>query len=423
MSPFVNYNNSMYAVAGEAAANVAGMEYADLIKTKIFEPLGLKDAGLSLSEMKTRPNFAMPYDTVSLEAALSGDIYEGYMDDIPMADAPAGDIYMNVKDLVKWGNVIMDEGELDGKQVLNRESILETLRPQNVMQRGSRQSIFAPAVGYGFGWMLDSYMGHACIEHGGSNPGYRSNLAFFPDSKLVIGVLTNINTSDIPSSLHYYIADGLLRVPKTEDWIGEMSVKRTGRVYDAITMIAHNNMPKAIENKPHRHELADYVGEYTHPVFGKFTITLQEDGSGLHMHMRTMRCKLEHVHFDSFQGLAHDFAVKSYVLLNFKTSSKGSIDGIETVLSYGDDPRIFKKMEILEPKEDAAAATKEGIADATSGYYDYSHNFLGNLPKLIGKVRTGEGITDASVVLRHKSTFVFVQKLGKRSCKDGFTTK
>ncbi|KAF9135827.1 hypothetical protein BGW39_011416 [Mortierella sp. 14UC] len=359
LSPFVNYNNIMYAVAGEAAANVSGMEYADLIRTKIFEPLGLKDAGLSLSEMKTRSNFAVPYDTIDLEHAQSGIFFKGYMDEIPMADAPAGDIYMNVKDLVKWGDVIMNEGELDGKQVLNRESILETLRPQNIMIRRERQSNFAPTTGYGLGWMLDSYMGHACIQHGGCNPGYRSHLAFLPDSQIVIGVLANINTAQLPCSLPYYIADGLLRVPKTEEWIGDMAVQRTRDLYDHTLMIANNNMPKKIENKPHRHELADYVGEYTHPVFGKFTITLQEDGSGLHMHMRTMKCKLEHLHFDSFKGLAHDFAIKTFLLLNFKTGSDGSVHGIETTLSYGASPEIFRKTETPKPEEDAAAITEK----------------------------------------------------------------
>ncbi|KAF8930770.1 hypothetical protein BGZ47_000395 [Haplosporangium gracile] len=123
MTPIVNYCNPVYTVAEEVAAKVAGMSYVELIQAKIFDPLGVKDAGLSLPEMKRHPNYAMPYNTASYEEARKGIFEEGYMDEIPMADAPADDIYMNVLDLVKWDGVIMKEGELDGKQVLNKESV------------------------------------------------------------------------------------------------------------------------------------------------------------------------------------------------------------------------------------------------------------------------------------------------------------
>jgi CubicO group peptidase (beta-lactamase class C family) len=163
----MNYNNILYAVAGEAAANVAGLTYPELIKTKIFEPLGLKDAGLSHPEMAKQPNFAMPYDADSFDDARNGIYEEGYIDSIPMSDAPAGDIFMNAMDLAKWGCVIMNEGGLDGKQVLNKESVQETLKPQSIVQDDDeRRPGSAPILGYGLGWMLDSYKGHSCFRHG-----------------------------------------------------------------------------------------------------------------------------------------------------------------------------------------------------------------------------------------------------------------
>ncbi|KAG9063695.1 hypothetical protein KI688_003806 [Linnemannia hyalina] len=62
---------------------------------------------------------------------MKGIFEEGYMDEIPMADAPAGDIFMNVLDMVKWVDVIMKEGELEGKRVLNKESVQESLKSHN----------------------------------------------------------------------------------------------------------------------------------------------------------------------------------------------------------------------------------------------------------------------------------------------------
>lgn len=75
MSPTVNYYNIIYAVAGEAAANVAGVSYANLIKTNVLEPLRLKGAGLSQPEMAKKSNYAMPYDAATYENARNG-VYE-----------------------------------------------------------------------------------------------------------------------------------------------------------------------------------------------------------------------------------------------------------------------------------------------------------------------------------------------------------
>ncbi|KAG0318383.1 hypothetical protein BGZ97_003883 [Linnemannia gamsii] len=359
MSPFVNYNNLIYAVAGEAAAKVAGMSYAELIETKIFDPLGLKDAGLSLPEMERRANYAMPYEASSYEEAKKGVFEEGYMDKIPMADAPAGDIYMNVLDLAKWGSVIMKEGELNGKQVLNKESIQETLKTHNCSPLSQRRRDFAPTLGYGLGWMLDTYKGHTCIQHGGGNPGYRSNLAFYPDDDLVVACLTNVNITDLPSKLSFYIADGLLGLHKTDDWIDVIIPKKTQETYEAYAMMRKGNIPERVENKPHAHELTDYIGEYTHPVYGTIFITLQEDGKRLHMKLRTLGSQLEHHHFESFKGRVHDFTLKGNVFLTFTTGANGNVQAAEVILLSDRALWTFKKADI--PKAAAAhAAPKEG---------------------------------------------------------------
>ncbi|KAF9922861.1 hypothetical protein FBU30_007004 [Linnemannia zychae] len=351
MSPIVNYNNIIYAVAGEAAANVAGTTYAQLIKDRLLTPLGLKSSGLSLPEMEKLPNFAMPYDAANFEDAKKGIYEEGYMDKIHMADAAAGDIYMDVLDLAKWGHAIMKEGELDGKQVLNKESVQETLKPHNVMRRKERKPHFSPTAGYGLGWMLDSYKGHTIVYHGGSNPGYRSNLAFFPDDDLVVAHLANIQVTDLPSSLPFYIADGLLNLPKTEDWIHKYTLKITQETYDFYAQMAKNDIPDRIEGKPHSRPLTDYVGEYAHPIYGKFIITLSGDGSTLHMKMRTMESKLEHYHYESFKGYVHDFVLKGNFLFTFQTGAKGDVDAIDITLSLDSGKELFKKIEPSKPKE------------------------------------------------------------------------
>lgn len=107
----------------------------------------------------------MPYDAATFEDAKKGIYEEGYIDMIPMPDAAAGDIFMDAMDLAKWGRVILKEGDLNGKQVLNKKSVQETLKPQSIADDEERQLGVAPTLGYGLGWSLDSYKGYTFIRH------------------------------------------------------------------------------------------------------------------------------------------------------------------------------------------------------------------------------------------------------------------
>ncbi|KAF9543600.1 hypothetical protein EC957_000604 [Mortierella hygrophila] len=350
MTPFMNYNNILYAVAGEAAANVAGVSYSELIKNKIFGPLGLRSAGLSHLEMARQSNYAMPYDADSFDDARNGIFEEGFFDPIPMADAPAGDIFMNAMDLAKWGRVILKEGELDGKQVLNKKSIQETLKAQSIVDDDERRPGFSPTLGYGLGWMLDSYKG-------GSNPGYQSNLAFFPDDDLVVAHLTNIDVTELPFSLLHYIADGMLGLPTTIEWLSdETAIQETRETYEEVAkdLEGGDDFPERIENQPPSHTLADYAGVYTHPVYDTITICLEEEDASLHLKMRTLDSKVEHYHFELFTALLRDFGVKSLVPLTFITANNGRVEGLRTILD--DDVVLEFKREEKEEKEEGGGS-------------------------------------------------------------------
>lgn len=162
-----NYNNVMYAVAGEAAAHVAGTSYENLVNDKVIQPLGLERTGFSPMAMKRLhpDNYALPHESLSYEAAEKGEFEVLPLDEIYMSYAPAGDAYSNVLDLAKWGKTVMDLGVLDGKQVLNGTSIEETLNAHTVLYGGRRGAEYGAALNYGMGWMLDSYKGHVFYRH------------------------------------------------------------------------------------------------------------------------------------------------------------------------------------------------------------------------------------------------------------------
>lgn len=166
MSSRVQYSNIGYAIAGEAAANVAGIPYERLVRNKIFRPLGLTHTGFSPIEMGKRSNHAMPFYAENLKEAQEGIFHEGYLDNLIELDAAAGDIYSNVHDLLKWGTTIMNYGELNGKQILDKAAVQEQLSAHTIFRPNRAEPELSPATTYGFGWFMDSYKGHNHYFHG-----------------------------------------------------------------------------------------------------------------------------------------------------------------------------------------------------------------------------------------------------------------
>lgn len=178
----VQYSNVMYTVIGEASANVAGTTYEKLVEEKILKPLGLENTGFGPIEMSKRfKNYAIPHNAASYEDAQMGKFITGYLDPIYLSEAPSGDIHSNVLDLVRWGRIIMQSGQVDGKQVLNKTSVDQLLVGYTFMTGSKRTPEFAPVQAYGMGWMLDSYKGKNYFTHGKTTTEQRLRLmSIFP---------------------------------------------------------------------------------------------------------------------------------------------------------------------------------------------------------------------------------------------------
>lgn len=159
-----HYNNVCYIVAGEAAAQVAGMPYEDVVRVKVINPLGLTNTGFSYQEMQTRPNYAMPYHAKTMEDAQQGKFIAGELDLSYQNGSAAGFIYSNVLDLTTWAKTMMHKGKLNGKQILNKESI-KTIQTVHSIEAGNRGPDFGIVSAYGLGWGIDNYKGHTIYRH------------------------------------------------------------------------------------------------------------------------------------------------------------------------------------------------------------------------------------------------------------------
>jgi hypothetical protein len=71
---------------------------------------------------------------------------------------------------------------------------------------------------YGCGQDRYSYRGHEIIEHGGSNPGFKTQVARFPNDNLGLITLSNDDSGNhIMESVKWRIADHILGLEPI-DW-------------------------------------------------------------------------------------------------------------------------------------------------------------------------------------------------------------
>lgn len=166
------YSNTNYVLLARIVEKVSEESYADFLEHHIFKPLGMNDTSLD-NGIDIIPNFAVGYDFGG--SNLVNQDYEdaGWV-------FGCGSIVSTTHDLLLW-----ERGLMDGK-VLQPETLKRMLTPYKA--------------GYGYGVGNGVLNGYSVIEHNGAFRGFTSSMAYFPDDKLTVIVLSNV-LSFVPGRL------------------------------------------------------------------------------------------------------------------------------------------------------------------------------------------------------------------------------
>ena len=174
----ISYSNPGYWLAGFVAESVVGKPYADLMSERLFKPLGM-------TRTTFRPTMAMTYPLAqghNANGKSEPTVARPFADN--SASWPAGSMFTNVFDLSRFVIAFMNDGKLDGKQVLQPSVIAKLSTPRIRIPTSSTEK-------YGYGLMISEYRGVHVVEHGGSRSGYGSIIKMVPESRFAVIVLGN----------------------------------------------------------------------------------------------------------------------------------------------------------------------------------------------------------------------------------------
>jgi CubicO group peptidase (beta-lactamase class C family) len=173
-----SYSSPGFWLSGFVVEQLSGKPYADAMDELLFKPLGM-------SRTTLRPLMAMTYPmanghNVSAEGAPA--IIRPFFNNV--AQWPAGSIFSNANDLSRFVIAFMNDGRIEGRQVLSPELIAQMSQPE-VAVPGETDSYYA------YGLTTFKYQGLQFVAHGGFSRGYGSMIQMVPSKKFAVIVLTN----------------------------------------------------------------------------------------------------------------------------------------------------------------------------------------------------------------------------------------
>lgn len=333
------YQNLMYMTAGILAERISGKTWEELVRERIFEPLGMNDATLSVAAMQHAKDFSQPY---AKDSSGTERIDFRSLDAI----APAGAINAGVDEMAAWLRMNLNGGEFEGARVISEETLREIHDPAVVIagETGVEGLHFNL---YAMGWMVSSYRGHRLLHHGGGIDGFVSHVALLPDDGIGIVVLTNMPTG-LPEIAMLDIADrmlGLEPLEHTKGMLAQMDAIKAGESPDGSA----TDVARVKGTRP-TYALNEYEGTYEHPAYGRVHIV--HDGSSLQAIHFGDTLDLEHYHYDVFRA-GDGAGASGSALVSFQPDVRGGVAALTVPLEPALDPIRFDKLPAQQLRDPA----------------------------------------------------------------------
>ena len=318
------YQNVMYAAAGAVIEAVGGEPWEQMVRTRIFEPLGMTDTIPTAATLASRRNVAMPHDIVEGQLRV---IENASVDGV----APAGSVWSSVRDMSRWMQMLLDGGTAGGRTLLKPETLAELFKPQTMV---TPEGFYPTAkltkphwTTYGLGWFQQDYGGRAVDFHTGSIDGMVAIHGLIRDERLGVYVLANRDHTELRHALMLNVFDRAVGAA-TRDWSAEL-------------LALYGDLQKQAEDARKKEEgrrvmgtspslaLGRYAGTYTDPLYGDVVVTVEQ--GRLHARYGTaFSGALEHWHYDTFRA-KWDAAWRGTTLVTFALDPRGRPNTLEAM--------------------------------------------------------------------------------------------
>ncbi|KAJ7754376.1 beta-lactamase/transpeptidase-like protein [Mycena maculata] len=219
------YNNLMYETLSYLPQTLLNQTFESYIAEHLFAPLGMDSSTYSVAEAEARGTLAHGIHW-TMQDRLFG-INGTKTATVPYFQRPgeeriwagAAGVLTSARDLSTWVAMLLNKGRhpTTNETVIPEDVVEHVALGVSVAAGKATYPELSPVV-YGCGQDRSSYRGHELIEHGGSNPGFKTQVARFPNDNLGVIVLSNDESGGhILESVKWKIVDHVFGL-ESIDW-------------------------------------------------------------------------------------------------------------------------------------------------------------------------------------------------------------
>ena len=314
------YSNYNYIIAGLVIEEITGLTWEEALEEMILKPLNMDRTNLSTTELQMSENYARP----NISDNKSENITEIKFWELGAA-APAGSINSNVDEIGHWMQVYLNNGRNGDEQWIRSGSIDNFFNSvNNISSRG--MGTYTQHYGYGLGWIISSYRGNFRANHDGVTMGFSAGVNILPDENIGIVILSNLHGSLVTQIVANEAIDRLLDLEPVQ-WKEDYLEILVQQPIDFQMSLFDQN--KRNEDAEPSHELEELIGDYSHPLYGDFSVFLKDDRLAADYHGTEI--DLEHWHYNVFIGFV-DIAGPMELAFEFKRDLNGQINQLDVGL-------------------------------------------------------------------------------------------
>ena len=178
------YSNPLAAAAGFIGGHVAnpklelGAAFDKAMQSMVFGPLGMSSTTFDFKK-GAAGNAAVPHSP-DVDGKQTLAIAKVNTSIVPVR--PAGGAWSSIKDMLKYVQMELAEGTVNGKPYIGKDALLARRAPQVAIGTDAT---------YGMGLMVDKTWGVTVVHHGGDMIGFHSDMLWLPEFGVGAVILTN----------------------------------------------------------------------------------------------------------------------------------------------------------------------------------------------------------------------------------------
>ncbi|MCB0373071.1 MAG: serine hydrolase [Muricauda sp.] len=319
-----DYNNVMYAVAGEVIQAVSGQHWTKFVTENIFKPVGMNDATAKSADIFKKGNYTTPY---------LNDMDDGIVQvDYNLSDqiGAAGMIWASLSDVTNYLQYLENDAIVGTDTILTKKTFDYLFKPHAFVTDASfypTQQLTKPHwKTYGLGWFQHDYRGEKLDFHTGSLGGLIAICGIMRDKNTAVYVFANMDHAELRHAIMYKAMDLFAFDDNSRDWHQEIFDLYSKFKEQQKEYVEKMRADRAKDTQPTL-ELAQYEGEYTHPMLGKAVVKISETGLEVDFN-NFLKTPTYHWQYNTFMS-TKDNPYRAEIDFNFLIGSDGKVEAFE----------------------------------------------------------------------------------------------